>query len=59
MTRTRTRSDVKWLINQVAALAGELERIDVEMARFKQRRKALERSHKACLQTLSVLSHNL
>ena len=35
--RTRTPSDIKWLANEMAALAGELERIDEQMARLRAR----------------------
>jgi hypothetical protein len=49
---TRTRPDIKWLINETAMLKGELERIDQEMARLVVLRTAVERSRAACQRTL-------
>jgi len=49
---TKTRPDIKWLINETAMLQGELERIDQEMARLVSLRKAVERSRAACQLTL-------
>jgi hypothetical protein len=46
-TRTRTRSEVKWLANELAATAGELERIDEELARLRARRRHLQSVHAA------------
>jgi hypothetical protein len=39
--RTRTRSEVKWLANELAAVTGELERIEVELARLQARKEHL------------------
>ncbi|MDB5823683.1 MAG: hypothetical protein JWR21_2387 [Herminiimonas sp.] len=52
----KTRSDVKWLVNEAAALAGELCRIDDETERLASRRAAVEKAHKACVRTLSVVT---
>jgi hypothetical protein len=49
---TRTRPDIKWLINETAMLQGELERIDQEMARPAALQAAVERSRIACQRTL-------
>lgn len=49
---TRTRPDIKWLINETAMLQGELERIDQEMNRLVALRGAVERSRAACQRTL-------
>jgi hypothetical protein len=49
---TKTRPDIKWLINETAMLQGELERIDQEMARLVALRAAVERSRAACQRTL-------
>lgn len=49
---TKTRPDIKWLINETAMLQGELERIDREMARLVALRAAVERSRAACQRTL-------
>lgn len=56
---TRTRPDVKWLINEVAMLAGELRRIDKEAARLAEHRVKVEQAHRACLQTLAVVTEAL
>lgn len=53
--RTRTRSEVKWLANELAATAGEMERIDVELVRLRARKKQLQRVHRA----LSAVSAQL
>jgi hypothetical protein len=45
--RTRTRSDVKWLANELAATAGELGRIDAEVKRLTRRKKRLLAVHAA------------
>jgi len=54
--RNRTASDVKWLINEVAALAGELARLDREMARLATLRDAAQRAHEACTRTLAYVA---
>ena len=51
----RTRPDVKWLINEAAALAGELERIDRHLTRLQDRRESVKNTHDACLHTLAYL----
>jgi hypothetical protein len=43
--RTRTPSDVKWVVNELAAVAGELERIDQALARLQTRRERLTKVH--------------
>lgn len=48
--RTVTRPDIKWLANELAATAGELERIDEELARLTARRRRLEAVHLALSQ---------
>ena len=35
--RTRTPPDIKWLANELAAVAGELETIEAEMTRLSVR----------------------
>lgn len=61
----RTRSETKWLINEIAALAGDLERIDREMADLATRRERelaalagqrekTRRAREACLATLAI-----
>lgn len=54
--RSPTRSDVKWLVNQAAALAGELCRLDVEAKRLSERRAAIEKERQACVRTLSIVT---
>lgn len=41
LTRTRTRSEVKWLANELAAVKGELERIEEALARLHARKSKL------------------
>lgn len=38
LRRTRTPSDSKWTVNELAAVKGEIEHIDREVTRLKQRR---------------------
>ena len=45
--RTRTPSDIKWLANELAAMAGEVERIDQEVKRLQARRRHLRIVQKA------------
>ncbi|WP_040039011.1 hypothetical protein [Noviherbaspirillum autotrophicum] len=63
--RTVTPPDVKWLINEAAALAGELERIDREisdlaarrereLATLARQREKVRRARDACLATLEL-----
>lgn len=54
--RSPTRSDVKWLVNQAAALAGELSRLDEEASRLVERRAAVEKERQACVRTLSIVT---
>jgi hypothetical protein len=52
---TRTRPDIKWLINEAAMLKGELERIDQEMARLEEHRKDVEKARAACERALAYV----
>lgn len=54
--RSWTRSDVKWLINEAAALAGELARMEEEVARLELRRVTVEKAHHAYVRTLGVVA---
>ena len=54
--RSPTRSDVKWLVNQAAALAGELLRLEVEASRLAERRAVVEKERQACVRTLSIIT---
>ena len=54
--RSPTRSDVKWLVNQAAALAGELSQLDMEASRLAERRSAIEKERQACVRTLSIIT---
>lgn len=47
LRRTRTPSDLKWTANELAAVKGEIEHIDQEMVRLKQRQARLMRMAKA------------
>lgn len=40
-SRTRTSSEVKWLANELAAVKGELERIDEALSRLLARKERL------------------
>lgn len=55
MTRARARSEVKWLVNEATVLAGELERLDAELARLSQQRQEVENAYRACLRTLTIV----
>lgn len=55
MTRSRARSEVKWLVNEATVLAGELQRLDAELARLGQQRQEVENAHRACLRTLTIV----
>ena len=48
--RTRTPPDIKWLANELAATAGELERLDVELVRIQTRQKHLQKTYLAMSQ---------
>ncbi len=54
--RSPTRSDVKWLVNQVAALAGELSQLEVEASRLAERCAIVEKERQACVRTLSIIT---
>jgi hypothetical protein len=54
--RTRTRPDIKWLVNEIAMLAGELRHIGEEIARLEKHRVAVEQAHQACLQSLTLVA---
>lgn len=54
--RTVTRPDIKWLLNEAAALTGQLAQLDQQAAEIATRRLAIERTHAACLRTLGILS---
>jgi hypothetical protein len=41
MTRTRTPPDLKWVLNERAAVAGELQSIEAELARLTARKEQL------------------
>lgn len=41
MTRTRTPPELKWVLNERAAVAGELQSIEAELARLSARRQQL------------------
>lgn len=53
--KTRTRSEVKWLVNEAAALAGELERLDTQLAEIARKRDHVQKAHDACTRTLAVV----
>lgn len=54
--RTRTRSDVKWLVNEAAALSGELQRLDALIAELSSKREAVQKAHDACTTTLAYVT---
>ena len=56
LRRTRTPSDLKWTVNELAAVKGEIEHIDREMARLKQRRARLMRMAKALSTVTQVIA---
>lgn len=47
MSRTRTPSELKWVLSERAAVAGELQSIDAELGRLVARRSYLKRLHAA------------
>ena len=47
------------MINEVAMPAGELQRVDKEVARLAEHRLKVEQAHRACLQTLTVVTEAL
>lgn len=53
--RTLTRPDIKWLANELAAAAGEMARIDEEVARLATRRTRLEAVHQALSQVAGLV----
>lgn len=50
-----TRPDIKWLANELAATAGELERIDEELVRLAARRAHLEEVRRALSQVSGLV----
>jgi len=54
--RTRTPSDIKWTVNELAAVKGEIEHIDREVTRLKQRRARLMRMAKALSTVTQVIA---
>lgn len=54
--RTRTRPEVKWLANELAVTAGELERIDEELARLRARRRQLQSVHASLARVAGVMA---
>lgn len=54
--RTYTRPDIKWLVNEIAMLAGELQHVDEEVARLEKYRLGVEQAHQACLQSLTLVA---
>lgn len=53
--RARTPPDVKWLANELAAVAGELEAIEAEMARLAARRTQLQAVQGALTQVTGLV----
>lgn len=53
--RTRTPPDVKWLANELAAVAGELETIEAEMTRLAARRAQLQAVQGALTQVAGLV----
>ena len=53
--RTRTPPDIKWLANELAAVAGELETIEAEMTRLSVRRTQLLDVQKALTQVTGLV----
>lgn len=56
--RTRTPSDVKWLVNELAAVNGELAQIDEEMARLAARRERLQGLHAGLSKTAALVGEH-
>ena len=52
--RQRTPSGVKWVANELAAIVGELERIDEELARLTVRRAVLS-EHRTSLNQMGAI----
>lgn len=53
--RTCTPPDVKWLVNELAATAGEMASIDEEMARLTVRRTRAAATHQALSQVVEMV----
>lgn len=53
---TRTRSEVKWLVNEAAALAGEIERLDTLTAELSSKRETVQKAQEACTTTLAYVT---
>lgn len=56
MARQNTPPDIKWLINQAAVLASEMERIDGDIQILSDKRKKVELDRQACLRILELLT---
>lgn len=54
--RTRTPSDLKWTLNELAALRGEIDRLDQQMARLARRRGRLARIEGAMSEVAQTLA---
>lgn len=52
----KTRSDIKWLVNEAAALNGQLKRLHKESEDVAVRILLAERNRAACLRTLALLT---
>lgn len=52
--RQRTPSGLKWVANELAAIAGELERVDEQLGRLTARRLQLE-AHRASLNQVGAI----
>jgi hypothetical protein len=50
LVRTRTRPEIKWLANELAATRGEVERLDAEIALLEDRKKRLLDAYAAMAQ---------
>lgn len=54
--RTRTPSDLKWALNELAAVRGEIERVDQQMERLARRRGRLARIEGALSEVAQTLA---
>lgn len=54
VTRERTPSGLQWVANELAAVAGELERVDEQLGRLTARRLQLE-AHRASLSQVGAI----
>lgn len=53
--RRHTRPEIKWLANELAAVRGELERLDEELLRMQERRAQLQAAYAAMSQVAGQL----